>query len=136
MDKPSSSVRSFRDLRVWQRAMDLAELVYEATRGLPEEEMYGLTSQMRRCAVSIASNISEGHSRQTRDEYIQFLGNARGSLAELYTQATLATRLKKFKQSNASCLEERITEVGRLLNALRKSLIGPAAKKSSPNPNP
>lgn len=122
MNKQATHVQSFRDLRVWQRAMDLAEMVYDATRGFPKEETYGLTSQMRRCAVSIASNIAEGHARQTRGEYIQFLGNARGSLAELYTQSTLAHRLRLLTDESKAELDGQLNEVGRLLNALRTSL--------------
>ena len=84
------SVRSYRDLVVWQRAISLAEDVYIATRTFPKEEVYGLTSQMRRAAVSIASNIAESQARPGRGELLQFLGYARGSLAELGTQVTLA----------------------------------------------
>src|SRR5580704_883837 len=89
----SSTVRSYRDLIVWQKSLELAEAVYTATKSFPKEEIYGLTSQMRRAAVSVASNIAEGHSRQTRGEFLQFLGMSRGSLAELQTQAILAARL-------------------------------------------
>jgi four helix bundle protein len=86
--------RSYRDLHVWQKAMLLAEEVYAATGTFPKEEVYGLTAQMRRAAVSVASNIAEGQGRHSRGEFLQFLGHARGSLAELSTQVTLAGRLK------------------------------------------
>ena len=115
-------VQSYRDLIVWQKALDLAEEVYSSTRHFPKEEIYGLTSQVRRAAVSIVSNIAEGHSRQTRGEFIQFLGIARGSLAELYTQVILAGRLKMLPTDAQQKLEIQLAEVGRLLNALRKSL--------------
>jgi four helix bundle protein len=115
-------VRSYRDLMVWQRAMALAEEVYVATRTFPKEEIYGLTSQMRRASVSIASNIAEGQGRPGRGELLQFLGYARGSLAELGTQITLAGRLELLQPNAESSLNERLAEVGRLLNALRRSL--------------
>ena len=115
-------VRSYRDLIVWQRAMTLAEDVYTATRKFPKEEIYGLTSQMRRAAVSVVSNIAEGQARQGRGELLQFLGIASGSLAELGTQMTLAARLGFLAPDIDQSLSELIAEVGRLLNALRKSL--------------
>lgn len=79
------SIRSYRDLIVWQRAIVLAERVYEVTQNDPKAETYGLTSQMRRAAVSIASNIAEGQGRSGRKELLLFLSHARGSLAELGT---------------------------------------------------
>ena len=78
---------------------------------------------MRRCAVSIASNIAEGHARQTRGEFVQFIGHARGSLAERHTQATLAARLKYIDETVGSTLNTQIDELGRMLNALRTSLL-------------
>src|SRR6476646_11745789 len=87
-------VRTFRDLIAWQRAMVLAKEVYRVTGGMPESEKFGLTNQMRRAAVSIPSNIAEGHARQSRADYLKFLRIARGSLAELATQVELAVNLK------------------------------------------
>jgi four helix bundle protein len=87
------SIRSFNDLLAWQKAMSLAEDVYRVTRAFPKDEIFGLTSQMRRAAVSVASNIAEGQARQTRGEFVQFLGHAKGSLAELETQTMLSTRV-------------------------------------------
>ncbi|MBI3838977.1 MAG: four helix bundle protein [Planctomycetia bacterium] len=115
-------VRSYRDLVVWQRAMTLAEGVYAATRKFPKEEIYGLTSQMRRAAVSVASNIAEGQARPGRGELLQFLGYAAGSLAELGTQVTLAARFDLFAPGIEQSLTDLIAEVGRLLNGLRNSL--------------
>jgi four helix bundle protein len=103
--------------------MTLAEDVYRATGKFPKEEVYGLTSQMRRAAVSIASNIAEGQARHGRGELLQFLGYARGSLAELGTQVTLAARLGLFAPSIELSLCELVAEVGRLLNGLRNSLM-------------
>jgi len=86
-------VRTFRDLLVWQRGMELAELVYSVTAKFPADEKWGLVNQLRRAAVSVPSNIAEGHGRQSRVDYLRFLRVARGSLAEVETQAELAGRL-------------------------------------------
>jgi four helix bundle protein len=115
-------VQSYRDLVVWQKAMTLAELVYEASSKFPKQETYGLTSQMRRAAVSVASNIAEGQARHSRGEFLQFLGHARGSLAELETQSILSSRLGLVTSRTENSLAEMIGEVGRLMNGLRKSL--------------
>lgn len=115
-------VHSFRDLRVWQEAMNLTEMVYMATRHFPKEEMYGLTSQMRRSAVSVPSNIAEGNGRKNRGEYRQFLGIANGSLLELQTQIEIAQRVELLDIAEAKTLLNQCETVGRLLTALRKSL--------------
>ncbi len=111
-------IRSYRELRVWQRGMDLASAVYAATGGFPREEVYGLTSQIRRASVSVPSNIAEGHGRGTRGEYRHFLMIARGSNQELQTQLLLAERLgfgaREFVSEALSISEE----VGRMLSAL------------------
>src|SRR5580698_10918679 len=86
-------VQSFRELTVWQRSIQVAVAVYRLTQGFPKEETYGLTSQMRRAAVSIGSNIAEGHGRLSTGEYRQFLGIARGSNFELQTQFEIARAL-------------------------------------------
>ena len=86
-------VQSFRDLTVWHRSIQLAVSVYQLPRGFPKEELYGLTSQMRRAAVSVGSNIAEGHGRLGTGEYRQFLGVARGSNFELQTQLEIARAL-------------------------------------------
>jgi len=110
----------FRDLILWQRAMELALLVYQITRTFPPQELYGLTGQLRRAAVSIPSNIAEGAARRTTRDFINFLHIARGSLAELNTQLILAVRLG-FTDSQSDW-EPSIDEVGRLLNAVIKGL--------------
>lgn len=88
---------SYRDLDVYAQSMDFALLVYELSAGFPSQEMYGLVSQMRRCAVSIPSNIAEGHSRNSTPEFIRFLNIANGSLSELETQLELAYRLSYYE---------------------------------------
>lgn len=110
--------KSYTDLLVWQEAMSLAEDIYRVTRAFPKEELYGLVSQMRRAAVSIPSNVAEGQGRRTRGEFLQFLGQARGSLAELGTQVALARRLSLLPFTDNRDLEQQIGKTGRLLNAL------------------
>src|SRR5439155_18249577 len=111
---------SYRDLLVWQKAIALVTEIYRATRSFPKEEVYGLTSQMRRAAVSIPSNIAEGQARLTKGEFRQFLGQAKGSLAELDTQLVIAQHLGFLADSEP--LSGRLSEVGRMLNGLIASL--------------
>ena len=87
------SVQSYRDLRVWQISMDLVETVYKLTTQFPKHELYGLVSQLQRCAVSIPSNIAEGHTKSHKKEYLQALSTSQGSLSELETQLEIAKRL-------------------------------------------
>ncbi len=112
--------RDFRDLLVWQKAMTLVTDVYRVTACFPKEELYGLTSQVRRAAVSIPSNIAEGQARLTPGEFRQFLGHAKGSLAELETQLLIAENLG-YCAISESLLQE-LTEVRRMLNGLLSSL--------------
>ena len=113
-------VRTFHDLIAWQRAMELAEAVYHATKQLPESEEFGLTSQLRRAVVSIPSNIAEGHARQARADFLRFLRIARGSVAEVSTQIELACRLRFLPEDPQ--LQGLIAEVARILQALIRSL--------------
>lgn len=108
-------IESFRDLTVWQKAMDLAVAVYEHTRISPKEEVYGLTAQLRRAAVSIPSNIAEGQGRTTTNDFLRFLGVAAGSLQELETQLILS-------ETNETQLVDQCREVGRLLQGLINAL--------------
>jgi len=116
----SITKQSYRDLRVWQRAIELVTAVYETTRSFPKEEIYGLTSQIRRAAVSIPSNIAEGQARLTRGEFRQSLGHAKGSLAELETQLIIAQNLGFLVSPDG--LFQATAEVGRMLNGLLNSL--------------
>lgn len=100
----------------------MAVTVYEATQGFPREEIYGRTAQMRRAAVSVASNFAEGQLRESTGEFIQFLGHARGSNGEVDTQIELAQRLGYLDDAQSLRLEASIEEVGRMLSALRPSL--------------
>jgi len=122
---------SYRDLVVWQRAMDLVEDVYRYTRAFPREEMFGITSQMRRCAISVPSNIAEGKGRYSRRELTQFLFHARGSLLELQTQISIAERLRYLDKSSAAHLLNRSAQVGRMLNGLIHCFKEPSSGEPS-----
>lgn len=113
---------SYRDLIVWQKAMDLTVEIYRQTKAFPREELYGLTSQVRRAGVSVPSNIAEGQGRLTKGEFRQFLGQARGSLLEAETQLILAERLEYLAPSERERLEAQSQEVLRMLNALISKL--------------
>ncbi|MEC9374717.1 MAG: four helix bundle protein [Planctomycetota bacterium] len=113
-------VRTFRDLIAWQRSMTLAAKVYELTGAMPKEERFGLTLQMRRAAVSIPSNIAEGHGRQSRMDYLKFLRIARGSLAELTTQLELAHTLRMVAPDES--IQRTIEETDRVLQGLIRAL--------------
>jgi four helix bundle protein len=113
-------MRDHRELEVWQKAMDLAADVYAATRALPAEEKFGMCNQMRRAAVSIASNIAEGAARRTTKDFMAFAHTAPGSLAELETQMLLAARIGF--QIDVEVWAPKLRELGRLLNGLIRSL--------------
>ena len=113
-------VLHYRELIVWQKAMHLAKQIYEITRRFPADERYGLVSQMRRSAVSVPSNIAEGQARHTSGEFVQSLSHAEGSLAELETQLLLSVELSFCGKESAQDLLELISEVRRMLMALRK----------------
>jgi len=112
----------FRDLRVWDEAMVLSEMIYEVTKSFPGEERYGLVAQMRRAAVSIPSCIAEGNGRGSTKDYLRFLAMAKGSLAELQTQLLLARRLGFLDCSPSSKVFGQLDSVSLLLQSLRKAL--------------
>ncbi len=114
--------RHYKDLVVWQRAMDLVVEVYKSTERFPKRETYSLTDQIRRCAVSVPSNIAEGQAHYSKREFLHFLRHASGSLAELETQVLLAQRLEYLLAPQAEDLLNRIAEVGRIMNGLINSL--------------
>jgi four helix bundle protein len=117
-----AQIRSHRDLIVWQKAMDLVTSVYRATECFPKSELYGLTNQIRRSAASIPANIAEGQGRRLAGEFLQFLGNARGSLLELDTHLEIAVRLGMLSKESHSTLMEQLVEVRKLLNGLMRSI--------------
>ena len=117
-----TTVKSYRELIAWQKAMDLVVQVYEMSRTFPREEVYGLTSQLRRAAVSIPSNIAEGQGRRSSKEFIRFLGIAYGSLQETETQIILATRLGYLEAVQEAQVLGQCAEVGKLINGLTNAL--------------
>lgn len=125
-------VRSFRDLDVWREGMDLAESIYRCAVMFPKTEVYGLANQIRRAAVSIPSNIAEGRARNSSREFLQFLGIARGSLAELETQLELALRLG-YQSAEVQAALARSQTLGKKLNCLQQAI---RARLPVPNPQP
>ena len=117
-----ANVDTYEDLEVWQLAMTLAVDCYELTREMPKEELYGLTSQIRRAAVSIPSNIAEGYGRNQTGNFIQFLRIAQGSARELETQLLLVPRLGLIETSRAQACRETTVRVSKMLRALIRSL--------------
>ncbi len=113
---------SFRELEVWQKSMELVVACYEVSGNFPNHEVYGLTSQLRRAAVSIPANIAEGRGRQHTTEFIQHLSIATGSLAELETHMEIAQRLGYMNPADPERLLGQSKAVGRMLNALRNAL--------------
>lgn len=114
--------RSYKDLVAWQKAMDLVTAVYRASAVFPRDEIFGLTSQIRRAAVSIPSNIAEGQGRLSENEFRHFLGQSRGSLMEVETQTQIAMNLGYFREEDATKLLQSCAEVGRILNGLISSV--------------
>ncbi len=123
-----SDVRSYRDLQVWQRAMDVAVDTYELTKAYPREELFGLTAQSRRAASSIAANIAEGYGRATKASYLSFLRIARGSLKELETHLILAGRVGLTASEAVAPLLEKTDELGRMLHGLIARVQGKPAR--------
>ena len=118
----SGSIQSYKDLVVWQEAMNLAELSYRLTLKLPREEMYGLSSQIRRSAASVPANIAEGYGRATLGSYVQHLKIAQGSLKELETHVMLGERVNLISKDALKIILEKSESVGKMLRALIRSL--------------
>jgi four helix bundle protein len=126
--------KHYKDLLVWQKGMNLAKLVYKLTMRFPAEERYGLTSQLRRAAVSVPSNIAEGQARRGTNEFLQFLSIAEGSLAELETQLLLSVELNFTQQAEVEPALKEIDELQKMLVALKRKLssFSPLATRHSP----
>jgi len=118
---PYEACKSYRDLKVWQRAIELSVALYRLTSGFPKEETYGLSSQLRPAGISIASNIAEGWGRASSGEYKQFLGIARGSNFEVQTQLVIARNLEFGEPGKLQMAEELSAEVGKMLVAMMRS---------------
>jgi len=123
-----SEVRSYRDLLVWQRAMDLAVDTYALSRNYPRDELFGLTSQTRRAAASIAANIAEGYGRSTKPAYLNFLRIAQGSLKELETHLILAERVDMTPPGSTKSVLSAADELGRMLKSLISKLQNHAGR--------
>ena len=114
--------KTYRELEVWKKAMDLAVAVYGLTEQFPKKELYGLTSQMQRAAVSVPANIAEGYGRVHRGDYLHHLSIARGSLAELETHITLAVRLGFVPRDTATPIWNMTQDVGKMLSRIISTL--------------
>ena len=112
----------YKELQVWQKAMDFVVEIYEISKLLPKEETYGISDQIRRAAVSIPSNIAEGQSRNSAKEFIQFLSIARGSLAELETQLLICIKVNMLSEDNITEAQNIITEIGKMIKGLMNKL--------------
>ena len=123
-------IKSYRDLKVWQKAVDLAVECYRLTGRFPRSEMYGLTSQVQRSAVSIPANIAEGHGREHLGDYLHHLSTANGSLMELETHLLIAVRLTYLRSDDLKPVFLQTAEVGRMLNGLTSKLK--SSKSSRP----
>jgi four helix bundle protein len=117
------SVQSYKDLIVWQKALDLVEIIYQVTKTFPKEELYGLTNQLRRAGASIPSNIAEGHARSSTQEFHRFLSIARGSLGEVETQLIIAQRLGYLSKSQLDPILALQTEINKMTNGLMTKLV-------------
>ena len=115
-------VSSHRDLEVWQQSIDLAEMSYRLSTGFPPSDRFGITSQLRRSAASVAANIAEGAARNSRKEFLQFLGVASGSLAETETHLILVQRLELAHEEQLIPLLSQTDRIGRMLTGLKRSL--------------
>lgn len=124
-------MKSFKELKVWQKGIELVEIVYRITASFPKEEKYGLRAQMRNAAVSIPSNIAEGHLRKTAKDFKQFLSIARGSCAELETQTIISYRLGFIQEDDFSSLSQKIQELSKMLSSFYSKLTVQTAKKLS-----
>jgi len=117
----------YKSLIVWQKSITLVKLIYRLTASFPAEERFGLTSQMRRAAVSVPSNIAEGQAPRTTGDYVRFISNAEGSLAELDTQLIIAIDLEYLDKSATTECFELMAEIRKMSNALRRSLLARSA---------
>jgi len=124
MSSASVSVRSYRDLLVWQKSVDLVVVCYTNTQSLPRSETFGLAAQIQRSAVSVPANIAEGHGRKHLGDYLHHLSIARGSLMELETHLIVASRLGFIGKLDLESVLKRTDEISRMLTGLRKQLEG------------
>lgn len=124
--------KSYRDLIAWQKAIELVTEIYKISKNFPKDELYGLTSQLRRAAVSVPSNIAEGQARLSKQEFRNFLGYARASLVEVETQLVIAKNLGFVNGCDSENLVRQTTEVARILNGLLNSVRTPITENREP----
>jgi four helix bundle protein len=124
----AAKIEWHRDLIVWQKSMDLAEQVYRLAEHFPASETYRLVTQITRAATSVPANIAEGHARGSRKDYANFLAIAKGSLMETETLVMLGVRLKYLQEAEAAVVLELITEISKMLTALRARLSSPLSQ--------
>ena len=122
IEKKTTAIRSYKDLNVWKASMELVCEVYEVTRNFPDTERYALTSQMRRCAISVPSNIAEGWSRNSARSFISYLNIASGSMSELMTQLEIARRINYISAERMQALEHRGIQISKMLYMLIKKI--------------
>jgi four helix bundle protein len=115
-------MHNIKEMKIWQKAVDLTLEVYQLTKDFPTEEKFGLVSQMRKAAVSIASNIAEGAGRNSDNEFVQFLGIANGSSFELYTQSYISSRLEFLKGKDFDSIESQLIELQKMIHAFKNRL--------------
>jgi four helix bundle protein len=124
------AITHYRDLKVWQLAIDVVEAAYRLTREFPKGETYGIVQQIRRAAISVPSNVAEGHARSSPKEFLHHISIALGSLAELETQLIVATKLNYFGNQHLDAILQRTDETGKMLRGLQKALL--AKTKGNP----
>ena len=117
-----AEIQNYQDLIVWQKSMDMVEIVYNLTGKFPRQELYGLTNQLRRAAVSVPSNIAEGHTRKSRAEYLNFLSIAQDSRAEVETQMLIAQRLGYVTSDETAPVLSLLNEINRMISAIKRRL--------------
>jgi four helix bundle protein len=118
----NNEIRSYRDLKVWQKGMDIAELCYLMTKSFPKDEIYGIISQIRRASVSVPANIAEGYGRDSKGEYVHFLKIAQGSLKELETHILLSIRVNLTTSEEANQILGECESLGKMLRSLIRSI--------------
>lgn len=115
--------RHYKELKVWQKAVDFSVAVYRVTESFPKSELYGITAQIRKCAVSVASNIAEGSERNSDKEFARFLNIAKGSLAECETQCVISLKLGFLSEADYTIIHSMMAEIGKMLNGLSNKLV-------------
>ena len=115
---PARSIKTYRDLLVWQKSMDLVTEIYRLSKSFPQDELYGLSAQIRRSAVSVPTNIAEGYGRQSKQDYLRFLKMASGSLYELQTQIEISQKLSYISKDDYEVIFNRAKEIERMLSSM------------------